>query len=321
MWGRQKRWVELIHSIRTEHLWKSLASSGMTNRRTLRHIPSLAFAICLLAIAPFPGIASAASLPSLAPTPVPSGCNSDKVVIVPAQVDMEQVMLDIYALEDDRQEKLLRRSNSRLDQAMADLFDRSAPRSKLEQFYAMLYFISQDASRPGDEITFDVGKAINLLLSSKVFSDPDFPRQITRIHLSRKDRKHPHYQVAFENPDVRLPLNAGLGFSVFREGMCQHAKALIFYGSFSFSLTMNSKGLEVYDFDNVDLWGTFGSRGIVDVDVNYVSVKSVEFMKGSALGLVKAQVSPKEFDANHHSFLLRLVAKLVTDRSIQPIDW
>lgn len=285
----------------------------------LPQFPHRVIAICLLILASCPKIAGAESLTS--PAVTPSGCTSEKAVTAPAKVDMEQVMLDLYALEDDRQEKILRRPNRTLEREMADLFNRSAQRSKLEQFYTMLFYISQNASHSGDEITLDVGKALNLLLSSKVFSDPDFPRQIARIHMSRKDRKHPHYQVAFENPDVRLPLNTGLGFGVFREGMCQHAKALVFYGSFSFSLTMNSKSLEVYDLDNVDLWGTFGSRGIVDVDINYVSVKSVEFMKGNALGLVKAQVSRREFEANHHSFFLKLIARLVTDRSIQPIDW
>ena len=286
----------------------------------LQRIPHfvIVIAICLL-VASFPHVANSQSPPS--PTPVPSGCTSEKAVTVPAEVDLAQVMLDTYALEDDHQEKLFHRRNRTLDQEMANLFDRSAPRSKLEQFYTMLFHISRYASHSGDELTFDVTKALNLLLSSKVFSDPDFPRQIARIHLNRKDRARPHYLVVFNNPDVRLPLNTGLGFGVFREGMCQHAKALVFYGSFSFSLAMKNKGLEVYDFDNVDLWGTFGSRGVVDVDVNFVSLKSVEFLKGNTLGLVKAQVSRKEFDANHHSFLLRLLTRLVTDRSIQPIDW
>jgi hypothetical protein len=125
----------------------------------------------------------------------------------------------------------------------------------------------------------------------------------------------------FDKPEVRLPLNRGSGFGVFREGMCQHAKELVFYGSFSFSLAMKNESLEVYDFDNLDLWGTFGSRGVVDVDVNYVSVKSVDFLKGNTMGLVKAKVSRKEFDVNQHSFLLDLVTRFVTDKSVQPIDW
>jgi len=286
-----------------------------------RRIASLAFAFCVLAGASFPRPATPQSLPSPTPATAPSGCKAERAVTVPAQVDMAQVMLDAYALEDIKQEKVFRWQDRALDQAMANLFDLSVPKSKLEQFYAMLFYISQHTSHRGDEITLDLGKALDLLLSSKVFSDPNFPRQIVQIHLDRRDRAHPRYQVVFDGPDVRLPLNRGAGFGVFRQGMCQHAKALVFYGSFSFSLMMKDKSLEVYDFDNVDLWGTFGSRGLIDVDINYVSLKSVEFMKGNAMGLVKAKVSRKEFEVNQHSFLLELIAKLVTDKSVQPIDW
>jgi hypothetical protein len=236
-------------------------------------------------------------------------------------VDTAQVLRDVYALEDNHRETLLHWPNARLDGAMAALFDVSAPKSKLEQFYTMLYYISQDASVPGEEITFNLSTAQALLLSSKVFSDPEFPRQITRIHLTRKDRARPRYRVEFEKPEVWLPLNRGLGFGVFREGMCQHAKALVFYGSFSFSLAMKDKRLEVYDFDNVDLWGTFGVRGIVDLDLNYVSVRSVDFLSGNAKGLVRAKVSRKEFEANQHSLLLKLITLFVTDKSLQAIDW
>ena len=59
----------------------------------------------------------------------------------------------------------------------------------------------------------------------------------------------------------------------------------------------------------------------MDVDINYVSIKSVDFLKGNAMGLVKAKVSRKEFDVNQHSFLLDLVTRFVTDKSVQPIDW
>jgi hypothetical protein len=215
----------------------------------------------------------------------------------------------------------LRWPNARLDGKMAALFDVSAPRSKLEQFYTMLYYISQDAAVPGEEITFNLSTAQNLLLSSKVFSDPEFPRQIAGIHLNRRDRARPRYRVDFEKPEVWLPLNRGLGFGVFREGMCQHAKALVFYGSFSFSLAMKDKRLEVHDFDNVDLWGTFGVRGIVDLDLNYVSVRSVDFLNENAMGLVRAKVSRKEFEVNQHSLLLKLITLFVTDTSLQAIDW
>ena len=286
-----------------------------------RRRPYLFVAVCLVATVFIPGIAPAESPPVLEPSPVPSGCRSEQTVTVPAQVNMAQVIQDVYALEDKHQEKLFRWPNSRMEREMAELFDRSVPKSKLEQFYTMLFYISQHASHAGDEIAYDVAKAQDLLLSSKVFSDPEFPRQIVQIHMARKDRAHPRYRVVFNQPEVWLPLNKGLGFGIVREGMCQHAKALVFYGSFSFSLAMTDKHLEVSDFDNVDLWGTFGVRGIVDVDLNYVSVKSVEFQNGSLMGLVRAKVSRKEFAVNRHSFLLELVTKFHVDKSVQPIDW
>jgi hypothetical protein len=252
---------------------------------------------------------------------IPSGCQIEQPVTIPSPVNLVQVLRDVYALEDDHQEKIFRWPDPTMDRKMADLFDLSAPKSKLEQFYTMLFYVSQYASYSGDEITFDVPRAIGLLLSSKVFSDPDFPRQIAKIHLTRKHSAHPRYQVVFEKSEVWLPLNRGIGFGVYHEGMCQQGKALVFYGSFSFSLTMNNKNVEVYDFDNVDLWGSFGVRGLVDVDINYVSIRSVEFLKGSIMGLVRAKISRREFEINRHSFLLELMAKFVTDKSVQPMDW
>jgi hypothetical protein len=276
---------------------------------------------CIVATVSFQLLADAESPPLADPGPVPFGCRLEQAVAVPAQVDAAQVMLDLYALEDNEQRKILRGPNGTMEQAVRDLFDLSAQKSKLEQFYTMLFHISRYASHPGDGIVLDVSKVVNLLLSTRVFSDPDFPRQIAQIQLDRKDRARPHYRVMFDKPEVRLPLNRGFGFGVFREGMCQHAKALIFYGSFSFSLAIKNESLEVYDFDNVDLWGTFGSRGVVDVDINYVAIKSVDFLKGNAMGLVKAKVSRKEFEVNQHSLLLELVTRFVTDKSVQPIDW
>jgi hypothetical protein len=39
------------------------------------------------------------------------------------------------------------------------------------------------------------------------------------------------------------------------------------------------------------------------------------------MGLVRAKVSRKEFEVNQHFFLLELIARFVTDKSVQPIDW
>jgi len=236
-------------------------------------------------------------------------------------VAIRQVLADLYALEDGRGARLLPAEDPALSAKVTDLFGPATPRSKLEQFYTLLFHIAQHAATPDDSLSLDLSTAQRLLLSSKVFTDPAFPRHITRIQLARRDRTRPRYRVVFDAPEVRLPLNRGLGFGVFREGMCQHAKALVFYGEFSFTLAAKPSGLEVRDFDKVDLWGSFGSRGLVHVDVNYVAIRSVAFLTGSAMGLVKAKVSRREFDVNRHSFLLALVSRFVTDESVQPLDW
>jgi len=286
-----------------------------------RRRPHLLAVVCLVATVFTSRIAAAAPSSVSESAPAPAGCQFERALTTPAAVDVAQVLGDVYALTDDHQAKLFSGPNPALDQALTALFDLSSPKSKLEQFYSLLFYVATYASHPANEISFDLPRALTLLLSSKVFSDPEFPRQIARIQLTRKDRGRPHYQVGFEKPEVWLPLNKGLGFGIVREGMCQHAKALVFYGSFAFSLAMKSRGLEVSNFDNVDLWGTFGSRGLVDIDVNYISLKSVEFQRGSVMGLVRAKVSRKEFAINRHSFWLELVTKFLGDQSVQAIDW
>ncbi len=273
----------------------------------------LAASVCLLALAALPGMAAAGE-------PVP-GCQKEQAVTVPAPVNTDQVLREIYALTDRGEQKLVGQARPGLEREIASIFDLSTPKSKLEQFYTMLYRLSQYASHPGDDILLDTARARKLLLAAKVFSDPTFPDRIVAIRLSRRDRARPRYHVAFDAKEVRLPLNKGQGFGVFREGMCQHAKALVFYGGFSFALSMVDNRLEVGDFEGVDLWGDFGTRGLVDVDLNYVSVRSVEFLKGTPMGLVKAKVSPKEFEVNDHSWLLKVITTFVTDKSVQPIDW
>ena len=252
---------------------------------------------------------------------IPAGCQVERAVTVPAPVDMAEVLHDVYALEDTHHIKLFSEPNPRLNQALAALFDLMVPKSKLDQFYSLLFYLDRYTSHPGTRITFEISAARRLLLSSKVFSDPVVPSQMTQIELTRTDQSRPRYQVSFEKPEIRLPLNHGWGFGIVREGMCQHAKELVFYGGFAFSLRMNGETLDVFDFDGVDLYGNFGARGLVDVDISYVSVKSVEFRKGTPLGLVRAKVSRKEFEVNQHSFWLRLITRFVTDKSLQPIDW
>lgn len=235
--------------------------------------------------------------------------------------NINQVLDDVYALVDSDNVKLFREENREMNKELKELFDVSIVRSKLEQFYTMLFYISRYASIEKDELIIDRDSTIRLLNSSEVFSNTDFPERITKVFLSRQNREIPFYKVFFDSNEVRLDLNKGDGYGISREGMRQQAKALVFYGSFSFSLREKGENVEAFDFKDVDLYGSFGSRGIINVDINYVAVKSVEFYKGSEMAMVRAKVSRREFEKNEHTWLLSLVTRFVTDKSLQPLDW
>ncbi len=249
------------------------------------------------------------------------GSNFETVTVKPDEFSIDQVLNDVYALVDSENVKLFKNKNEDMDNELIELFDVSILRSKLEQFYTMLFYISKYASIERNEIVIDRDSTIKLLISSKVFTDLKFPNNISNVYLSRKSPEKPFYKVSFDSDRVELGLNYGDGYGISRVGMRQRAEALVFYGSFSFKLREKGENVEAYDFDGVDLYGNFGSRGIVNVDINYVAVKSVEFHKASEMALVKAKVSRREFEINKHTWLLGLVTRFVTDKSLQPLDW
>ncbi len=242
----------------------------------------------------------------------------------PAPVSLNTVRNDIRSLRTTSGQVVIESISPELDKELRRFFAADAKSlSKLEQFYGMLYCIVKYRTLRATEIIFDHRSVYKLLLSSRVFSTPQIPEKVRGVRATwDKKIERAHFEVDFGVSEVRLPLNEGKGFSVFREGLCQTARQLVFYGGFKFAVDENRKGhIFVHEFENVDLFGTFGARGIVDVDIQYVALKSVEFLAGSPLGVVKSKVSKKEWEINEHSLLLRLVASMVTDRSTQPIDW
>ncbi len=256
------------------------------------------------------------SIPVLA-----SDSKSDQTITKSAEFSINQVLDDVYALVDTEKVKLFKEKNSEMDKELKELFDVSILRSKLEQFYTMLFYISKYSSIEKNELFLDRDLTIKLLISSEVFSNREFPRRISKVYLSRHKRERPFYKVFFDSDRIELDLNRGDGYGIAREGMRQEAKSLVFYGSFSFRLRKKGENVEAFDFEDVDLYGSFGSRGIINVDINYVAVKSVEFHKGSEMALVKAKVSRREFEINEHTWLLALVTRFITDKSLQPLDW
>ena len=247
--------------------------------------------------------------------------NRSKQTLESTDFSVDQVLNDVYALVDSEKVKLFDQRNEEMDKELITLFDTSILRSKLEQFYTMLYHISRYATIEKDEFTIDRDLTIKLLISSRVFTDREFPKNISSVFMSRYNRDKPFYKVSFSSDRVELGLNYGDGYGILKVGMEQEAQALVFYGGFSFRLRTSGENVEAYDFDGVDLYGNFGSRGIINVDINYVAVKSVEFHKASEMALVKAKVSRKEFEINKHTWLLGLVTRFVTDKSLQPLDW
>jgi hypothetical protein len=247
--------------------------------------------------------------------------NRSKQVLETTDFSVDMVLDDVYALVDSENVKLFNQRNEEMDKELIALFDTSILRSKLEQFYTMLYYISEYATIEKDEFNVDRDLTIKLLISSRVFTDREFPKNISNVFLSRYNRGKPFYRVSFSSDRVELGLNFGDGYGISKVGMEQEAQALVFYGAFSFKLRKKGENVEAYNFDGVDLYGNFGSRGFVNVDINYVAVKSVEFHKASELALVKAKVSRKEFEINEHTWLLGLVTRFVTDKSLQPLDW
>jgi hypothetical protein len=242
----------------------------------------------------------------------------------PAAAPVATVIAELKTLKDVKGRLVVPEINEEFQEHLKELFEADPLKiSKLEQFYGLLFWIGKYKALPERRIDFDRAGVTKLLLASKVFSDVDVPEAIESVTLFwNKAFDIATYAVQFKTPQLELPLNQGRGFATFREGLCQIAQKLIFYGGFEFNVERRSNGhFYVSQFKDVDLFGVFGSRGVVDVDIQYVSIKSVEFLKGSPMGIVRAKVSRKEFDINSHSVLLRMVTHFVTDKSTQPIDW
>lgn len=249
---------------------------------------------------------------------------SDVPQTKPALADLEIAKKDLLELKTLNNEKVFQSLKPEFWASFEELFKRDPEKvSKLEQFYGLLWLIGRHKDLAARRIDFNPDDVRRLLFSTKVFSTKDVPNAIVAVTLFwSKAFNKATYLVKFNEKELRVPLNQGRGFATYKEGLCQIARELIFYGEFEFDVEMTrKKHFYVSNFKNFDLFGTFGSRGTVDVDINYVSVKSVEFLKGSPFGIVRAKVSRIEFDKNEHSILLRMVTNFVTDKSTQPIDW
>ncbi len=89
------------------------------------------------------------SIPVLA-----SDSKSDHTITKSTEFSINQVLDDVYALVDTEKVKLFKEKNSEMDKELKELFDVSILRSKLEQFYTMLFYISKYASIEKEEFFF-----------------------------------------------------------------------------------------------------------------------------------------------------------------------
>lgn len=210
------------------------------------------------------------------------------------------------------------------ERELEEIFGRRQKTSKLEQFFQLLYWIQKNVPAHRLPLTVRPPEITEVLLAAKVFKTDDFPKRITATTLARDDRiKSPLIQVDFDASEVRFPINGGVGFASWDQGKCQHAKELVFYSGFSFRIrnARNSRNLIVDDFDRVELYGDFGTRKIFKIDLNYVDLQKVEFIRGTDEGKVTARVARREFEENKHSRLFKFIGTLIPNTARQRIDW
>lgn len=204
------------------------------------------------------------------------------------------------------------------------IFSSIPNKTKLEQFFQLLFLLQNNIPKNELPILVETPSIIDVLLTAKVFTDPSFPKRITQVELQVDDpSRNPYYTVNFSDKEVRFQVNQGKGFATWDQGMCQTAKELVFYDGFSFRIRNSriNKNLVIDDFNKVQIFGTFGSRKIFDIDLNYLDLEKVEFIEGTDQGKVKARVAKREFKENKHSGFFKFIGSLIPNTSQQRIDW
>ncbi len=239
------------------------------------------------------------------------------------KIDQSALLKQLEQLK-DTQGRLLWSTNDQNKKELDIIFNSTPQKTKLEQFFQLLHLIQKQI--PASNLPLEVHPPIitEVLLTAKVFTEPSFPKKITSVTLKQDDpKRNPVFKVQFGNNEVRFPLNQGRGFASWDQGMCQVAKELVFYPGFSFRVRNNriNNNLVVENFDQVEIYGTFGSRGMFDIDLNYVELQKVEFIAGTDQGKVTAKVAQREFRENKHSAIFKFVGSMIPNTAKQRIDW
>ncbi len=275
--------------------------------------------LCVIFLFPCAALASQ----ELSPPSVENCSTGEMPETVARPVDLPVLFHTIKALQDSHGQSLALSLNEKTKAKLKSLFEHTPPRTKMDQFYRMLYILAQ--IYPYDSkhaIKLDARSVSQILKVAGVIDNDSFLNRISKVRVTLAD-KNPLYEVEYTGAKVALPLNQGKGFSIYRNGFCQKTEKLLFNQKFSFQMMWlhHNQNLLVYNYSGVDLAGLFGTRGLIDLDLNYVTLESVEFINGTNMGTVKAKVSKREFQENQHSWLLKVVTHFFGDKSTQPIDW
>lgn len=239
------------------------------------------------------------------------------------KVDLPKLIVALEAIR-STDGKALYKNSPENEAQLKKIFESTPSKTKLEQFFQLLFLLQNNISKQSLPIIVEPPSITEVLLTAKVFTDPAFPKKITKVELQVDDpQRNPYYTVEFSAPEVRFQVNQGRGFSSWDQGMCQTAKELIFYNGFSFRIRNNriNHNLVVDDFGKVQIYGDFGSRKMFDIDLNYLDLEKVEFIDGTDQGRVKARVAKREFKENKHSGFFKFIGSLIPNTSQQRIDW
>ncbi len=237
--------------------------------------------------------------------------------------DLPKVVSLLESLK-DTQGRTVWKTRPELTAELKDVFESTPRKTKLEQFFQLLFLIQKQTDDRMLPLTVEPPVITEILLAAKVFTDPAFPKRITGVELKRGGSSGaPVYKVQFSDQEVRFPINQGKGFQSWDQGMCQIAKELVFYPGFSFRIrtARNSKNLVVEQFNKVEIFGQFGTRKVFSIDLSYVDLEKVEFIAGTDQGKVKARVAQREFETNQHSKLFKFIGTMIPNTSRQRIDW
>jgi len=199
------------------------------------------------------------------------------------------------------------------------IFNGKPEKTKMEQFFQFLYFFQQQKET---ETPIVIGRPYitDILVSAKVFTRRTFPDRITSVKLV-KEGGVLRWQIFFDQDEARYPLNDGNGFESWEHNKCQHIQELVLHSGFSFKIKEFGGDLYIYDFEGTEVYGSFGARGVLNLDVNYVEFVKVQFLSGTKMAKIKSRVANREYEHNSHTFLFKLVGRLIPDTSKHRIDW